>query len=86
MPAIGCEAVVKSADAVFLMKRVLRICECFALDRGQATLLQGSRTSAVFFSFKVFTKQGFSGRFDGLFFCPEQNPPYMHFKNKQMNK
>jgi hypothetical protein len=35
---------------------------------------------------KAPTKQGISGRFDGLFFCPEEVCLYISLTNNQMNK
>jgi hypothetical protein len=34
----------------------------------------------------ITTKQGISGRFDGLFFCLKKDNLYIHLKYKQMNK
>ncbi|CAI8793719.1 MULTISPECIES: hypothetical protein [Pseudomonas] len=36
--------------------------------------------------FKAPTKQGISGRFDGLFFCLEETGLYISFMHNQMNK
>ncbi|WP_367373371.1 hypothetical protein [Pseudomonas lini] len=37
-------------------------------------------------NFVSSTKQGISGRFDGLFFCLEKDSSHIHFGYKQMNK
>ncbi|WP_146242023.1 hypothetical protein [Pseudomonas jessenii] len=51
--------------------------------RGQLCGLarEGARSGTT-----AFTKQGISGRFDGLFFCLENMDLYISKKNNQMNK
>jgi len=34
----------------------------------------------------MLSKQGISGRFDGLFFCLEENDLYISITHNQMNK
>ncbi|WP_350614142.1 hypothetical protein [Pseudomonas sp. HY7a-MNA-CIBAN-0227] len=47
-----------------------------------------ARGACAFFASKLAPtgKQGFSGRFYGLFFRLAIEYPYMHLKNKQMKK
>jgi hypothetical protein len=53
----------------------------YAVNCGSGLAREGARSGTT-----AFTKQGISGRFDGLFFCLENMDLYISKTNNQMNK